>query len=379
MLEEQVKTAFIEGIKKDWSNSLLQLRKIKEIATHTFSPASEITAVYETLDQEERDDIITSNLIYMSDEITETFTQKAPVFALEAALRQDLETVKRTKKISSVKIQEAFKQYGHKLPGTVSIKPIEQDVQQLITSEGDIFYYRRIESKIFFKYDTYGSLLFKFHEPDFYEAIILAVTPKYQRLVRDTFSDIITKMVSLSEQNINRLVDTLFARHDAEFDAIFEQLKQKKALHLDGMKQQLLGGLHEQIEQTYSHSEREIAKVYNTYLTEEERDFTVEHNWLLLQQEADKLVTTFGLNSLESFFVFIHDPELFLGLLLAFDSKYRELVTNILKKVYCILFPPFYLDKDGKKVEMFAFSKKIFEDYLKWIEENKEVERANNR
>ena len=371
MLENQVKTAFITGIKKDWSNSLLQLCKIKEIATHTFTPASEIITVYGTLDQEERDDIITSNLVFFHDEVTETFTQKAPVFVLEAALRQDLETAKRTRKVSSVKLQEAFSQYGHKLPETVSIKSIEQDVQRIITSEGDIFYYRRIENKIFFKYDSYGSLLFKFHDPDFYEAIVLAVTPKYRQLVRNTFSDIITKIISLQEQDINRLIDTLLTEHSAEIDTIIESLKQKKALRLDGMKQQMFGSLHTKIEQMYSHSEQEIAKVYNTYLTEEERDFTVEHNWLLLQQEASELVTTFDLKSLESFFVFIHDPELFLGLLLAFDDKYRGILTGILKKIYCLLFPPFYLDKDGNKIEMFVFSQKIYEDYLKWVEENK--------
>ena len=371
MLENQVKNAFIEGIKKDWSNSILQLRKIKEIASHTFTPASEIIEVYKTLNQEERDDIITSNLIFFHDVVTETFTQKAPVFVLEATLRQDLETAKKTRKVSSVKLQEAFLQYGHKLPETISIKPIEQDVQRIITSEGDIYYYRRIENKIFFKYDTYGSLLFKFHDPDFYEAIVLAVTPKYQQLVRNTFSDVITKVLSLREQNITRLIDTLLEQHSADIDMVVEQLKEKKVLHLDGMKQQMFGGLHERIEQTYSHSEQEIAKVYNTYLTTEERDFTVEHNWLLLQQEVNKLVTTFDLKSLESFFVFIHDPELFLGLLLAFDDKYRGILTGILKKIYCILFPPFYLDKDGKKIEMFTFSQKIYEDYLKWIEENK--------
>ena len=371
MLENQVKEAFITGIKKDWSNSILQLRKIKEIANHAFSPASEMIAVYETLDQEELDDIITSNLVYFHDEITETFTQKAPVFALEAILQQDLETAKKTRKISSVKLQEAFGQYGHKLPETVSIKPIEQNVQRMITSEGDIFYYRCIENKIFFKYDSYGSLLFKFHDPDFYEAIVLAVTPKYQQLVRNAFSDIIIKIISLREQDINQLIDTLLIQHSADIDAIVEQLKQRQSLRLDGVKQQMFSSLHTKIEQTYSHSEQEIAKVYNTYLTEEERDFTVEHNWLLLQQEVNTLVTTFDLKSLESFFVFIHDPELFLGLLLAFDDKYRGILTGILKKIYCILFPPFYLDKDGDKVEMFAFSQKIYEDYLKWIGENK--------
>jgi len=371
VLENQVKNAFIEGIKKDWSNSVLQLRKIKDIANHTYSPASEIIDVYETLDLEERDDMITSNFIYMSNEITETFTQKAPVFALEATLRQDLETVRKTKKVSSVKLQQAFEQYGHKLPETVSIKPTEQDVQRLITSEGDIFYYRRIESKIFFKYDTYGSLFFKFHEPDFYEAIVLAVTPKYQQLVRNTFSDIITKIISLQEQNINRLVDTLLIQHGAEIDAIIEGLKQKKALHLDGMKQQMFGSLHERIKQTYKHNEKEIAGIY-AQLTTEERDFCVEHNWLLLQQEVTQLVTKFDSKSLESFFVFIHDPELFLGLLLAFDEKYRDILTGMLKKIYCVLFPPFYLDNDGNKIEMFAFSEKIYEDYLRWIEENKE-------
>ena len=373
MLENQVKNAFIEGIKKDWSNSLLQLRKIKEIATHTFTPASEIIAVYETLDPEERDDIITSNLVYFHDEVTETFTQKAPVFVLEAALRQDLETAKKTRNVSSAKLQEAFKQYGHTLPETVSIKLIGQDVQRIITSEGDIFYYRRIENKIFFKYDTYGSLLFKFHDPDFYEAIVLAVTPKYRQLVRNTFCGIIIKILSLQEENITQLIDTLLVQHSADIDAIVEGLKQKKALRLDGMKQQMFGSLHTKIEQTYPHSEQEIAKVYDTYLTEEERDFTVEHNWLLLQQEVNNLVTTFDLKSLESFFVFIHDPELFLGLLLAFDDKYRGILTGILKKIYCILFPPFYLDKDGNKVEMFTFSQKIYDDYIEWIENNKKA------
>ena len=373
MLENRVKNAFIEGIKKDWSNSILQLRKIKEIATHTFTPASEIIAVYETLDPEERDDIITSNLVYFHDEVTETFTQKAPVFVLEAALRQDLETAKKTRNVSSAKLQEAFLPYGHKLPETVSIKLIGQDVQRIITSEGDIFYYRRIENKIFFKYDTYGSLLFKFHDPDFYEAIVLAVAPKYRQLVRNTFSDIIIKILSLQEENITQLIDTLLVQHSADIDAIVEGLKQKKALRLDGMKQQMFGSLHTKIEQTYPHSEQEIAKVYDTYLTEEERDFTVEHNWLLLQQEVNNLVTTFDLKSLESFFVFIHDPELFLGLLLSFDDKYRGILTGILKKIYCILFPPFYLDKDGNRIEMFTFSQKIYDDYIEWIENNKKA------
>ena len=372
MLDDQVKQAFTTGIKKDWSSSILQLRKIKEIANHTFSPASEITEIYKSLDQEERDDIITSNLIYLSDEITETFTQKAPVFALESVLRQDLETARRTKKVST-KLQQTFNQYGHKLTETttVSIKPIEQDVLRMITSEGDIFYYRRIENRIFFKYDTYGSLFFKFHEPDFYEAIMLGVTPKYRQLLRGTFGDILIKMIQLQEQDINRLVDTLFIQHSAEFDAIFEQLKQRQALHLDGMKQQMFGALHERIEQTYKHNEKEIADIY-AQLSTEERDFTVGYNWGLLLAEVTKLTTNFGLKSLESFFVFIHDPELFLGLLLAFDEKYRNILTGILKKVYCILFPPFYLDKDGKQVEMFAFSQKIYGDYLQWIEENKE-------
>ena len=373
MLDEQVKQAFTSGIKKDWSNSILQLRKIKEIANHTFSPASEITEIYKTLDQEERDDIITSNLIYLSDEITETFTQKAPVFALEPALRQDLKTAQRTKKVSA-KLRQALNQYGHKLTETttVSIKPVEQDVQRLITSEGDIFYYRLIENRIFFKYDTYGSLFFKFHEPDFYEAIMLAVTPKYQRLIRGTFSDITNKIISLQEKDINRLVDTLFTQHSAEFDAIFEGLKQQKALHLDGMKQQMFGSLHKRIEQTYKHNETEISGIY-AQLSTEERDFTVEHNWLLLQQEVNTLVTNFSLKSLENFFVFIHDPELFLGLLLAFDNKYRGILTGILKKIYCILFPPFYLDKDGKRIEMFTFSQKIYDDYIEWIENNKKA------
>ena len=369
MLEEQVKQAFTTGIKKDWSSSLLQLRKIKEIANHTFGPASEITEIYETLDQKERDDIITTNLIYLSDEITETFTQKAPVFALESTLRQDLETARRTKKVST-KLQQAFSQYGHKLTETVSIKPIEQDVQRLITSEGDIFYYRRIENRIFFKYDTYGSLFFKFHDPDFYEAIVVGVTPKYRRLLQDTFRDMITKIISLQEKDINRLVDTLFMQHSAEFDAIFESLKEQKALHLDGIKQQMFGSLHKRIEQTYKHNEREIGDIY-AQLSTEEKDFTVEHNWLLLQQEVNELITKFDLKSLESFFVFIHDPELFLGLLLAFDDKYKGILMGILKKIYCILFPPFYLDKDGKRIEMFVFSQKIYEDYLEWIEENK--------